>query len=327
MTRNRKKENLLWLLYAGVLVLLFLASSTDLIIKERKSEVYPISVIIEDSVDDNYVNFRKGMDQAAAELNADVSFITLYDKNDADQQLELISREQQDGARALIVSPVNEKTMTLALAEKRVTVPLVLLNSELAADQISAVITPDYDRMGRQLAAQIAADHDRSIPVYLFGSRDRNDMAGRFESGVRAGLEESGFKVILCEKQGEGDYRKTIEGLVYPGGQNVIIVALEPESLRETARILADSTVYASCVEGLYGRGTNLSLLNELDSGVISSLCVTDDFSAGYQSVKKAVEIITAGSYQQEPVVQESFCIQKQDLRKQEFERMLYPIE
>lgn len=315
------------MLYAGALVLLFLASSTDLIIKERKNQVYPVSVIIEDSVDDNYVNFRKGMDQAAAELNADVSFITLYDRNDVEQQMEMISREQQDGVRALIVSPVDEKSLAQGIADKRVTVPLVLMNSDLAGDQISAVITPDYDRMGRQLAEQVASAHDVDIPVYLFGTKDRNDITGRFESGVRSALEEKGFQVVLYEKQGEGDFRKTIEELVYPGGRNVVIVALEPESLLETAEILADSSVYASCVEGLYGRGTNLSILNGLDSGLINGICVTDDFSAGYQSVKKAVEIITEGSYQQEPVMQESFYIEKEDLRRKEFEKMLYPIE
>lgn len=315
------------MLYAGALVLLFLASSTDLIIKERKNQVYPVSVIIEDSVDDNYVNFRKGMDQAAAELNADVSFITLYDRNDVEQQMEMISREQQDGVRALIVSPVDEKSLAQGIADKRVTVPLVLMNSHLAGDQISAVITPDYDRMGRQLAEQVASAHDVDIPVYLFGTKDRNDITGRFESGVRSALEEKGFQVVLYEKQGEGDFRKTIEELVYPGGQNVVIVALEPESLLETAEILADSSVYASCVEGVYGRGTNLSILNGLDSGLINGICVTDDFSAGYQSVKKAVEIITKGIYQQEPVMQESFYIEKEDLRRKEFEKMLYPIE
>lgn len=324
---NARKEKILWMLYAGVLVLLFLASSTDLIIKERKSEVYPISVIIEDSVDDNYVNFRKGMDQAAAELNADVSFITLYDKNDVEQQMELISREQQDGARALIVSPVDEKTLEQGIADKRVTVPLVLVNSALAADQVSAVITPDYDQMGRQIAEQVAAAHTADVPVYLLGTKSRNTITRRFENSVRTALEETGFSVILYEKQEEGDFRKTIEELVYPGGQNVIIVALEPESLLETAQILADSSVYASYVEGVYGRGSNLSILNGLDSGLIRGVCVTDDFSAGYQSVKKAVEIITKGNYQQEPVLQESFYIEKEDLRRKEYEKMLYPIE
>ena len=54
------KGKILWCVWAGILVLLFLMSSTDLIIKEKKIEVYPISVIIEGDNDDYYVNFKKG---------------------------------------------------------------------------------------------------------------------------------------------------------------------------------------------------------------------------------------------------------------------------
>ena len=92
-----RKEKLLWLGYGIILVLLFLLSSTDLIIKEEKREIYPISVIVEDTSDINYVNFRKGMEQAAIERNADISFITLYEAGSASQQQELIAREQQAG--------------------------------------------------------------------------------------------------------------------------------------------------------------------------------------------------------------------------------------
>ena len=106
---NTKKGKIVWFLYVVLLVFLFLASSTDLIIKEKKNEIFPISVVIEDTDDADYVNFRKGMELAASELNADVSFITLYDKNDLEQQRALMEREQQDSAGALIVSPVNEE--------------------------------------------------------------------------------------------------------------------------------------------------------------------------------------------------------------------------
>ena len=46
------KGKILWCIWAGILVLLFLMSSTDLIIKEKKIEVYPISVIIEGDNDE-----------------------------------------------------------------------------------------------------------------------------------------------------------------------------------------------------------------------------------------------------------------------------------
>ena len=101
-----KQEKILWVLLPAVLVILFLLSSTDLIIKEKKTEIYPVSVIISDTSDDYFTNFRKGVDKAAEEYNVDVSFITLYEKSDQDQQLDLVKREINDGSMAVVLVPV-----------------------------------------------------------------------------------------------------------------------------------------------------------------------------------------------------------------------------
>ncbi len=104
-----KQEKILWVILPVVLVILFLLSSTDLIIKEKKTVIYPISIIISDTSDDYFANFRKGVDKAAEEYNVDVSFITLYEKGDQDQQLELEKREINDGALAVVLVPVKPK--------------------------------------------------------------------------------------------------------------------------------------------------------------------------------------------------------------------------
>ena len=57
-----KKSKVLIFLYLIFLVVLFLMCSTDLIIREPEKEVYRVAVIIEDVRDENYGNFRKGMD-------------------------------------------------------------------------------------------------------------------------------------------------------------------------------------------------------------------------------------------------------------------------
>ena len=87
-----KRGKLLVVLYVVFLAVLFLMCSTDLIIREPEKEIYQVAVIIEEARDDNYGNFRKGMDQAAMEFNADVRFITLYEKLNAEEQMELIDR-------------------------------------------------------------------------------------------------------------------------------------------------------------------------------------------------------------------------------------------
>lgn len=322
-TRN---EKILWILYACVLIVLFLLSSTNLIIKEQKTEVYPISVIIEDAKDDYYVNFKKGMDQAAEELNADVSFITLYETGNLEQQQDMIVREQQDGARALVVVPVEGKTLSDMLVENRLDGPLILYKSSLSGDKISATISADYYEMGQKLAKQVIADQPPEFPVYLFGQTTRDEVSRQVEDGLVATLEEAGYHIVVYSRQEDDLFRKTIEELVYPGSRKVTIVALDPESLTDTAAILADSSVYPSYVSGLYGRGTTIPILNYLDRGIITGICVTDEFGAGYLSIKRAVEAVT-GSGVQEQVVLDSYDIRREDIRRPEYEKMLYPIE
>lgn len=322
----RKRKTWLWGIYGILLAFLYLISSTDLFIKERKNEVYPVSVILDDVTDESYQNLKKGVDRAAIELNADVSFMTLYEGGDATWQIERMAREQQDGAKALIVMPMEETALEDALADKRVQIPVVLVNSELPRDKVSCVVTTDYDAMGQNLARQAVAEHGTGIPYYLFCTGRESAARQHFQDGVEAALHAEGCEVKKFDRHGDGSFRKIIEELVYPESARAVIIALDPETLLETAQILTDSSVYLEHVDGLYGRGTTTPVLNYLDRGVINGLCVTDDFSTGYLSVKRAVEILSNQKLEEETVL-DSYYIQKEDLRKPEFEKMLYPIE
>ena len=61
------RENIFWYGWGVILITLFLLSSTNLIIKEKKIQVYPVSVIIQEKSDELYAGFKKGMDKAAEE--------------------------------------------------------------------------------------------------------------------------------------------------------------------------------------------------------------------------------------------------------------------
>ena len=106
MTRREKK---IWSLLAGVLVLLFLMSSPEFTNQQKKTEIYPISIVIGDTTDDYYTNFRKGVDKAADEYNVDVTFITLYEKGDVMEQMDLLKREIDDGAKAVALVPLKQQ--------------------------------------------------------------------------------------------------------------------------------------------------------------------------------------------------------------------------
>ncbi|MCI8896642.1 MAG: substrate-binding domain-containing protein [Lachnospiraceae bacterium] len=308
-------------LYIVCLVVLFLMCSTDLIIREPERQIYQIAVIIEDVRSDNYSNFRKGMDLAAAELNADVQLITLYEKLDVKEQMDLMDREQQDGTDALIVVPVEEEQVSA----RQMTIPVILMRAGVAEAAGASNVIVDYEKMGEQLAREILKEQPADVPVYvLTDPAGQSDMDRLFLKGSDAVFQEAGRSVQRILRGEEERFYTTLE---QPGteAQKVVILAENQDILTEAAGVVAGSEAVADAVGGLYGRGTTMAILNYLDRGVITGICVTDEFSVGYYSVREAVRALEgAGSV---PTVMESYYIDKKDLRDPAFEKMLFPIE
>ncbi len=308
-------------LYIVCLVVLFLMCSTDLIIREPERQIYQIAVIIEDVRSDNYSNFRKGMDLAAAELNADVRLITLYEKLDVKEQMDLMDREQQDGTDALIVVPVEEEQVSA----KQMTIPVILMRAGVAEAAGAGNVIVDHEKMGEQLAREILKEQPADVPVYvLTDPAGQSDMDRLFLKGSDAVFQEAGRSVQRILR---GEEERFYTMLEQPGAeaQKVVILAENQDILTEAAGVVAGSEAVADAVGGLYGRGTTMAILNYLDRGVITGICVTDEFSVGYYSVREAVRALEgAGSV---PTVMESYYIDKKDLRDPAFEKMLFPIE
>ncbi len=308
-------------LYIVCLVVLFLMCSTDLIIREPERQIYQIAVIIEDVRSDNYSNFRKGMDLAAAELNADVRLITLYEKLDVKEQMDLMDREQQDGTDALIVVPVEEEQVSA----RQMTIPVILMRAGVAEAAGAGNVIVDHEKMGEQLAREILKEQPADVPVYvLTDPAGQSDMDRLFLKGSDAVFQEAGRSVQRIVR---GEEERFYTMLEQPGAeaQKVVILAENQDILTEAAGVVAGSEAVADAVGGLYGRGTTMAILNYLDRGVITGICVTDEFSVGYYSVREAVRALEgAGSV---PTVMESYYIDKKDLRDPAFEKMLFPIE
>ena len=314
-----------WLLFLYVLflVVLFLMCSTDLIIREPEREIYQIAVIIEDVRGDNYGNFRKGMEQAAAELNADVHFITLYEQSDVRQQLELMEREKQDGADALIVVPVDERQ----LAEKQMGIPVIFLHSGRTESTGSGSIVIDYKKMGEELAQEMSKGLEKSSPVLILTDPQKQNSADRyFLDGAETVLMSGSYSVQKIPKDEEGGFGALMQLPETEQEEMPVLLAQNTEILTAMAGILSESPEAAKRVRGLYGRGSTLSVLNYLDRGQITGICVTDEFSIGYFSVSAAVRALE-GDVVQNPVIMDSYYIEKDDVREPDYEKMLFPIE
>lgn len=332
-----KQGKLIWGLLAGVLVLLFLLSSTDLIIKEKKTEIYPVSVIIGDTTDDYYTNFRKGVDMAADEYNVDVNFITLYEKGDVREQMELLKREIDDGVKAVVLVPLKQQACSEMLDGMALGSPLVVMGNIFPGDWAMSGISQDYQETGRMLGEAIARENAPDKPVLVFTEGLEYGYNKEVYGGLLAALSQAGFHARLYEKYKDGIagasapesgdiFRRTIEETLVPKNGEAVIVGLDVQSLDSAAGIIAGNPVYGNYAPSLYGIGSTTKILNQMDRGVIKGLVVTNQFDAGYLSIVKAVEAI-GQSGDREQIVLDSYYIEKDDLRETRFEKILYPIE
>ena len=320
------KEKIGWCAGVILLVILYLLSSTDLIIKEKKKEIFRVSVIV-DQVNDNYYgNFREGMNMAEKKYQADVNFITLYAENDEKQQDELIVREVKDGTNAIILAPVREDHAVMQLDEISPGCPVIFLGASTISSSVACSISVDRYEMGRSLGEKIVENETPEIPVCLFteglsytGNTDTYD-------GLRSVLDQAGFSVSLIEKKNEDTYRKTIEGTVYPENGKFMAVGMDVGALSDLADILEGSGVYREHVTALYGIGSTTKLLNQMDKGIVTGLMAWNRFDEGYLSVEKAVQA-AGGEWNEKQITLTPEYIDDGILKSGTYEKLLYPME
>lgn len=319
------KEKIFWIVYACFLILLFLMSSTDLIIKERTPEIYRVSVIVDDSKDDYYFNFRKGMEQAAIDYNVDVSFITLYERNSGLQQEKMMTREISDGAQAVVLAPVNPIECTTMLEKIGSNVPVIILNNEVSASQVQTNLTADYFEAGRQMAEAIAEENDETSSVYLFTEGLKLASNARFYDGVASVLQKYDYETTLVDKSSAYGYGGILDNLISSKDKNTVLVALDSESLVMISEAL-EARMEESGEIPLYGYGATMQILNYVDKGIITGIITVNQYDAGYLSMENAVAAIQNKS-EKSSVELNHFYLEKTDITKKEYEKMLYPID
>ena len=320
------REKILWAAGVILLIILYLASSTDLIIKEREVQIHPVSIILNDVNDTYFQNFKKGVDQAAQDYYADTSYTTLYDEISQEQQLWLINREIEDGAEAVVVVPVDSADLDGALAEHRSAVPLVILGEGPMENGVCGRILVDSRGAGKLLAEEALKEQPEETVWYLIAGRLDPANTDLILEGVKGVLEEQGAEYVLTGADRNGEPIRSAMEEAALSGKKAAVIAMDKEILTEAAEILKSEPELQAGILGVYGVGSTTSLLGSLEAGVIDGLVTFDQYTAGYQSVETAVEAIRSADLK-ETVQMDYYYITGENLREKKYETMLYPME
>lgn len=304
-----------------ILCVLFLLSSTNILLKEQESKIYRISVILDDVTDGNYTMMRRGLDQAGMEFNVDLNVITLYDKNNANQQLDFIASEAEDGAGAVILVPGNNRKLVDGLYNSTLSVPIIALQEQVLSERIKANLVSDNYEMGRVLGEEIIKD-GHSLVVAFGDSMEKNRISQRYQ-GLQTALEA---QQIPCEMVA-GDNRiklRTYLNSYRTSGAPVAVAALDESSMNLLMEVLAEDEFSRMDVT-VYGIGYTYQILGQLENQRIQALVVENQYLLGYNAIATAVDIIE-GLYPETMAPPDIRVINKDNMFDSDNAKLLFPI-
>ena len=324
------RGKILWAASAVLLVFLYLASSTDLIIKEKVREIHTVSIVLDDVNDTYYQNFKKGVDQAARDYYADTSYITLYEEVSQEEQTKLVDREVGDGADAVVVIPVDAEAFQGAIQGKWPETPLVVLGAGEDHPGVNARIYVDNFQAGRLLAEKALEEVPEGTRFWLLSALGEEGRTDQVLEGVLDVLGSQGAEYEeKREWQFSGENREEAAAQFAATADQLpgaAVIALDRESLMGLAEYLKSDASCREQLSGVYGLGSTTSLLNSLDAGVIDGLVTYDQYTAGYLCVERAIEAIRDGDVKK-PVRMNHYYITKENMRDKKYEAMLYPMD
>lgn len=266
-----------------------------------------ISVVIREADSTLWTDARQGMEAAAGELGAELRFLTLSDANDAAGQRQLLEREQEGGADALVVAPANAEPLEMEL-------PVVAM--ETPVEGAALTVAPDNRQLGIQLAQALLEDWTGG-PVVLLDTGCPGTGVSQRAAAAQQTLEEAGVPVE----------RKQVA--LTTAGQSIRPLAQEPAAwimaFEPAATELAvREKEQLGMVHPLYGVGVSSRVAAGLERGTIQAAAVWSDYAAGYLAVQGAVQA-ARGQVPQAAALSFS-VVRGEDIYEPENQKLLFPV-
>ena len=91
--------------------------SGDSVWSPKQDETIQISFIARGKKTESWSTIEQGIEQAANDLNVEITPIYLSSENDASEQISLLNREVQNGADAVLIAPANSEDLRAPIEE------------------------------------------------------------------------------------------------------------------------------------------------------------------------------------------------------------------
>ena len=306
-----------WLVDAFILISITIAlwSAYNLLQTGEKRTQPKVSVLVEDSSSERWTSFRLGLDQAAAEYGADVTYITSTGFSSAEEQKGLISQEAAAGTNAMILS-LYDSEATESVPD---TMKIVFVETDGIRDsgEGMAAVIPSGRKMGEALGEMMLEGSKTNPSVAILAGNLHRYSEKEMLEGLTETIESAGGSTTVFQTSDED-----LASVMFQAEKSDLIAVLEDPLLVQAAGIAVSENLGSGV---LYGIGCSPSNISYLERGVISGMVVPNEFSMGYQSLAQLSRFISNDLPAMKDIEIGFTCVRTAEVHDPENEKLLFP--
>jgi ribose transport system substrate-binding protein len=261
---------------------------------------FTIAVVPMGTTHEYWKSIHAGAVKAAQELNAagtpvDIIWKGPLREDDREQQVQVVEGFVSQGVNGMVVAPLDKNALVRPVEEAaRAGIPTVIIDSNLASDQIASVVATDNVKGGELAADQMAK---------LLGGKGRVLMMRCNEGATSTLNREAGFEQkihnaypgieLIAPPLYAGPTREAAkrlsENLLNQYGDNLQGIFTSNES--STAGMLLALQDIARAGKVIFiGFDSNQTFMDALHNGQLNAFVVQNPFKMGYLGVKTMVD-------------------------------------
>lgn len=250
--------------------------------KHQQPPLLEMSVILRDG-DGAVSTMRKGMEQAAQDLNVELRFLIPAEDNSAAQQAQLLEREVAGAASAVLLIPADREALGDAVSAAAGKTTLVTVETDMTAWGAAASITMDHQELGAALGAAALNGVPEGGTVLLLDSLPGDNGIRERMEAAKAVLEREGRQARVYKWDPDTTSLPDILRIERPRA----IIAFEAAALADVAELSRGEDAFPL----LYGCGSTASIAAALEKGRVTAITAVNVFSAGYLAVEAAAAL------------------------------------
>lgn len=285
-----KNDKKVFILIEAVLAAIVLAMAIFLLSEKSERDMDKVSVIVQNSGDNQWAAFIYGLKMAAADQKVELLVVNTEAMLTVEEQKGLIESEIENGSDAIIVQPVPGLDTQEMLKRVRNRVPVMQAGCAATKERDASVLPttePDHYAMGKALAEELLNDYNGNLDGKTIGilmEPGDSEASKKRKQGFKDGIKDAGAKIRwTAARTFEEDGDASLED--QPEAD--LVVALDDNSLTTAGECSAANNLHGAIV---YGIGNSTEAAYYLDAGYVECLVVPDEFNVGYQSLTEIAE-------------------------------------